>query len=40
MTLDTAVITILWLGVTLCALFGEADFGTGFWDLIAGNAKR
>jgi cytochrome bd ubiquinol oxidase subunit II len=34
------MITILWLGVTLYALFGGADFGAGFWDLIAGNAKR
>lgn len=27
---------ILWTGATLYALFGGADFGGGFWDLIAG----
>jgi len=28
--------TILWTGATLYALFGGADFGGGFWDLLAG----
>ena len=31
---------ILWVGATLYALFGGADFGGGFWDLIAGGAER
>jgi cytochrome bd ubiquinol oxidase subunit II len=31
---------ILWVGATLYALFGGADFGAGFWDLIAGDAER
>lgn len=31
---------ILWVGATLYALFGGADFGGGFWDLIAGNAEK
>jgi cytochrome d ubiquinol oxidase subunit II len=30
---------ILWVGATLYALFGGADFGAGLWDLIAGDAK-
>jgi cytochrome bd ubiquinol oxidase subunit II len=28
--------TILWIGATLYALFGGADFGGGAWDLLAG----
>jgi len=31
---------ILWAGATFYALFGGADFGGGFWDLIAGGAER
>jgi cytochrome bd ubiquinol oxidase subunit II len=31
---------ILWVGVTFYALFGGADFGGGFWDLIAGDAEK
>ena len=31
---------ILWVGATFYALFGGADFGAGFWDLIAGGAER
>jgi cytochrome d ubiquinol oxidase subunit II len=27
---------ILWVGATFYALFGGADFGGGFWDLVAG----
>jgi cytochrome bd ubiquinol oxidase subunit II len=30
----------LWLGVTLYAVLGGADFGAGFWDLVAGGAER
>jgi cytochrome d ubiquinol oxidase subunit II len=29
---------ILWVGATLYAVFGGADFGGGLWDLIAGDA--
>jgi cytochrome d ubiquinol oxidase subunit II len=35
-----AVAAVLWLGVTLYALFGGADFGAGFWDLVAGGDRR
>jgi cytochrome d ubiquinol oxidase subunit II len=31
---------ILWIGVTLYAVFGGADFGAGFWALIAGRSER
>jgi cytochrome bd ubiquinol oxidase subunit II len=31
---------ILWVGATFYALFGGADFGAGFWDLMAGGAER
>jgi cytochrome bd ubiquinol oxidase subunit II len=31
---------ILWVGITFYALFGGADFGGGFWDLVAGGAQR
>jgi len=31
---------ILWTGATFYALFGGADFGGGFWDLVAGGAER
>src|SRR4249919_1945940 len=32
--------TILWIGVTLYAIFGGADFGAGVWDLLAGKGER
>jgi cytochrome bd ubiquinol oxidase subunit II len=35
---DVAAV-ILWIGATLYALFGGADFGAGLWDLIAGDAQ-
>ncbi|MGC1852704.1 MAG: cytochrome d ubiquinol oxidase subunit II [Solirubrobacterales bacterium] len=35
-----AAAAILWTGATLYAVFGGADFGGGFWDLIAGDAER
>jgi cytochrome d ubiquinol oxidase subunit II len=35
-----AVAGILWLGATLYAVFGGADFGAGFWALIAGRDER
>lgn len=31
---------ILLLGITAYACFGGADFGAGFWDLVAGGAQR
>ena len=31
-----AAAAILWVGATFYALFGGADFGGGFWDLVAG----
>jgi cytochrome d ubiquinol oxidase subunit II len=35
-----AVAGVLWVGVTLYAVFGGADFGAGFWSLFAGNGER
>jgi cytochrome d ubiquinol oxidase subunit II len=35
-----AAAAILWTGATLYTLFGGADFGAGFWDLVAGGAER
>jgi cytochrome d ubiquinol oxidase subunit II len=35
-----AVAAILWIGVTLYAVFGGADFGGGMWDLLAGSSER
>jgi cytochrome bd ubiquinol oxidase subunit II len=35
-----AAAVVLWIGATLYALFGGADFGGGFWDLIAGDAEK
>jgi cytochrome d ubiquinol oxidase subunit II len=35
-----AVAVVLFFGVTAYALFGGADFGAGFWDLVAGGAER
>jgi cytochrome d ubiquinol oxidase subunit II len=35
-----AAAAILWVGATFYALFGGADFGGGFWDLIAGGPER
>jgi cytochrome bd ubiquinol oxidase subunit II len=34
------VAVILMFGITAYALFGGADFGAGFWDLLAGGAER
>jgi cytochrome bd ubiquinol oxidase subunit II len=35
-----AVAWVLWIGVTAYAVFGGADFGAGFWSLIAGGGGR
>ncbi|WP_040780030.1 cytochrome d ubiquinol oxidase subunit II [Nocardia pneumoniae] len=40
MELSDAVATAMFTGVVLYALFGGADFGSGFWDLTAGGATR
>jgi len=34
------VAVVLFVGVTAYALFGGADFGAGFWDLVAGGTDR
>jgi len=39
-TLPTAVAAALFIGVVAYALFGGADFGSGFYDLTAGGARR
>ncbi|MFL5906506.1 MAG: cytochrome d ubiquinol oxidase subunit II [Solirubrobacterales bacterium] len=31
---------ILWIGATLYAIFGGADYGAGMWDLLAGSGER
>ena len=31
---------VLWIGVTMYAVFGGADFGAGFWSLLAGGGER
>ena len=38
--MSDVVAVILMFGITAYALFGGADFGAGFWDLIAGGAQR
>jgi cytochrome d ubiquinol oxidase subunit II len=35
-----AAAAVLWFGVTLYAVFGGADFGAGFWTLVAGGSER
>jgi cytochrome d ubiquinol oxidase subunit II len=38
--MSTAVAVILFVAVIAYAVFGGADFGAGFWDLVAGGADR
>jgi cytochrome d ubiquinol oxidase subunit II len=38
--MSTAAALVLFLAVTMYAVFGGADFGAGFWDLVAGGADR
>src|SRR4249919_4106713 len=38
--MSDAAAVILFAAVTAYAIFGGADFGAGFWDLVAGGAKR
>ncbi len=40
MTLAQAVVVVMFIGITLYALLAGADFGGGFWDLFAGDARR
>ena len=37
---STAAALILFLGITAYTVFGGADFGAGFWDLVAGGTER
>jgi cytochrome d ubiquinol oxidase subunit II len=39
-TAAQVLLAVLWVGLTLYALFAGADFGAGFWDLLAGGARR
>jgi cytochrome d ubiquinol oxidase subunit II len=38
--MSTAVAVVLFFGVTAYAVFAGADFGAGFWDLVAGGTER
>jgi cytochrome bd ubiquinol oxidase subunit II len=38
--MSTTVAVVLFFAVTMYAVFGGADFGAGFWDLVAGGAER
>ena len=40
MSAANTVAAVMWIAVTCYALFGGADFGAGFWDLVAGPARR
>jgi cytochrome d ubiquinol oxidase subunit II len=39
-SLADLVLVAMWVGLTAYALFGGADFGGGWWDLVAGGAER
>ena len=39
MTLPEVVLAVMWVGVTLYAVFAGADFGAGAWDLLAGGGR-
>ncbi|HEY5836732.1 cytochrome d ubiquinol oxidase subunit II [Streptomyces sp.] len=39
MLADTTL-AVMWIGLTCYALFGGADFGAGFWDLLAGGSRH
>ncbi len=40
MSTADAVAAVLWIGATLYAVFGGADFGAGVWALLAGRNER
>jgi cytochrome d ubiquinol oxidase subunit II len=39
-TAAEGLLLVMWIGLTLYALLGGADFGGGFWDLFAGGDQR
>ncbi len=39
MTAADLTAIVLWLGLTAYTVFGGADFGAGFWDLLAGRSE-
>ncbi len=38
--MSTAAAVVLLVAITMYAVFGGADFGAGFWDLVAGGSRR
>jgi cytochrome d ubiquinol oxidase subunit II len=40
LSLPVVVAALMWIGVTAYALLGGADFGGGFWDLVASSSER
>jgi cytochrome d ubiquinol oxidase subunit II len=40
MVLSRLVVSAVWVGVIAYAVFAGADFGSGFWDLVAGGDRR
>lgn len=40
MTTAEMLISVLWIGMTAYVLLAGADFGAGFWDLLAGGSER
>ena len=40
MTLAACLLVLVWLSLTAYALLAGADFGAGFWDLVAGDARH
>lgn len=38
--MSTAAAVVLFIGIVAYAVFGGADFGAGFWDLVAGGTSR
>ena len=38
--MSTAAAVVLFIGIVAYAVFGGADFGAGFWDLVAGGTAR
>jgi cytochrome d ubiquinol oxidase subunit II len=39
-TTADAILVLLWAGLTAYALFGGADFGAGFWDVVRGGRRN
>ncbi len=38
--MSTAAAVVLFVAITMYAVFGGADFGAGFWDLVSGGSRR